>query len=410
MAARVCTSARPTRPSTRSCARCSSAASIASSRRTTTASCSRRSRRASGQCAPLAVIGRSPTTVATPPDSAGCVLPWGRAPGRQTPARPRDPPARAMRRRIDPDDTRDLVRACAAADTAARRTFQERYGEDIYNFPVKIYGVPTERAVDFYVYVFERDRIFTRMRTFEGRNGIQFRTFLAYYVLRSLFLEWQRGNRELDTVSLSDHHPGTDEGDSGPGNASEAPGDPREADGGNGIAAVWATLAPEEQLDLKLLSLLEYQLTSADIGLLARLSGRSVADTTAIVAEVETGLRERDVKLTRLRDDLDSVWGWIVLRQRELQETSERLRLIGSNLNSTTARRLVERRGELEHALAKRMRKREGLLEEIREFKMTTPYKDIARLLNFPVGTVCSRIFRLRQRLEQRRKPAEARP
>jgi RNA polymerase sigma factor (sigma-70 family) len=315
-----------------------------------------------------------------------------------------------MRRRIDPDDVRDLVRACAAADAAARRTFQERYGEDIYNFPVKIYGVPTERAVDFYVYVFERDRVFTRMRTFEGRNGIQFRTFLAYYVLRSLFLEWQRGNRELDTVSLSDHHLGTEGADSGPAYEPEASGEPPATPATGGIASVWATLGPEEQLDLKLLSLLEYQLTSEDIRLLSRLSGRSLADTTALLAEVDAGLRGRDVKLTRLRDDLDSVWGWIVLRQRELQETNERLRLIGSNHNSATARRLVERRGELEHALAKRMRQREGLLEEIREFKMTTPYKDIARLLNSPVGTVCSRIFRLRQRLEQRWKPGEAKP
>src|SRR5262249_61673161 len=110
-----------------------------------------------------------------------------------------------MRRRTDPDDVHDLIRACASANAEARRAFQARYGQDIYNFPVKIYGVPADRAVDFYVYAFERDRIFIRMRTFEGRNGIQFRTFLAYYVLRSLFLEWQRGNRELDTVSLSDH-------------------------------------------------------------------------------------------------------------------------------------------------------------------------------------------------------------
>ncbi len=312
-----------------------------------------------------------------------------------------------MRRRIDPDDVRDLVRACADADAAARRAFQERYGEDIYNFPVKIYGVPTERAVDFYVYVFERDRIFTRMRTFEGRNGIQFRTFLGYYVLRSLFLEWQRRNRELDTVSLSDRHLGADDGSaSDPGTREET----AVAPAADGIATVWATLDPEEQLDLKLLSLLEYQLTSDDIRLLSRLSGRSLPDTAALLAEVEAGLRGRDVKLTRLRDDLDSVWGWIVLRQRELQETNERLRLIGSNHNSATARRLVERRGDLEHALAKRMRQREGLLDEIREFKMTTPYKDIARLLNSPVGTVCSRIFRLRQRLEQRWKPAEAKP
>jgi RNA polymerase sigma factor (sigma-70 family) len=315
-----------------------------------------------------------------------------------------------MRRRIDPDDVRDLVRACAGADAAARRTFQDCYGEDIYNFPVKIYGVPAERAVDFYVYAFERDRIFTRIRTFEGRNGIQFRTFLAYYVLRSLFLEWQRGNRELDTVSLSDHHLGADEGDSAPVYPPEASGEAPATPAASGIATVWATLDPEEQLDLKLLSLLEYQLTSDDLRLLSRLSGRSLPDTAALLAEVEAGLRGRDVKLTRLRDDLDSVWGWIVLRQRELQETNERLRLIGSNHNSATAKRLVERRGELEHALAKRMRQREGVLEEIRAFKMTTPYKDIARLLNSPVGTVCSRIFRLRQRLEQRWKPMEAKP
>src|SRR5262249_11668135 len=195
---------------------------------------------------------------------------------------------------------------CAAADTAARRTFQERYGEDIYNFPVKIYGVPTERAVDFYVYVFERDRIFTRMRTFEGRNGILFRTFLAYYVLRSLFLEWQRGSRRLDTVPLTDQEPA--------GDADEAPA-------AGPLPEVWAGLAPEEQLDLKLLSLLEYQLTPEDVRLLARVSRRAVRDTVALLAEVETDLRQRDVKLARLRDELDSVWGWIVLRRRELQET-----------------------------------------------------------------------------------------
>jgi hypothetical protein len=34
------------------------------------------------------------------------------------------------------------------------------------------------------------------------------------------------------------------------------------------------------------------------------------------------------------------------------------------------------------------MRQRERLLDEIRSFKMTTPYKDIARMLNSSVGTV----------------------
>jgi RNA polymerase sigma factor (sigma-70 family) len=313
-----------------------------------------------------------------------------------------------MGRRTDTDDVHQLVRACASEDAGARRAFQERYGQDIYNFPVKIYGVPAERAVDFYVYVFERDRIFTRMRTFEGRNGIQFRTFLAYYVLRSLFLEWQRGNRELDTVSLTDHHFAGGEAQAEPsGGRPQADEDPADAPASDPVATVWGTLAPEEQLDLKLLSLLEYQLTPADVQLLARVSRRSLDDTITLLAEVEAGLRQRDVKMARLRDELDSVWGWIVLRRRELQETSERLRLMGSNQSSATARRLVERRLELEHTLAKRVHQHECLLDEMRRFKMTTPYKDIARLLNSTVGTVCSRIFRLRDRLERRMNPGQ---
>jgi RNA polymerase sigma factor (sigma-70 family) len=292
-----------------------------------------------------------------------------------------------MRGRPESDDVRELVRGCAAGDGAARRAFQDRFGEDVYNFPVKIYGVSADRAADFYVYVFEADRIFTRMRTFEGRNGIQFRTFLAYYVLRSLFLEWQRGSRELDTVSLGDEEPA--------GVAEALP--VADAD----VTAAWQGLSPEERLDLKLLSLLEHPLGPDDVRLLARLSRRSVEETVAIMAEVEAGLRTRDVELARLRDQLDSVWGWIVLRRRELQETGERLRLMGSNRGATTAQRLEERRAELEAGLEKRMRQRERLLDEIRSFKMTTPYKDIARMLNSSVGTVCSRIFRLRQRLEK---------
>src|SRR5262249_8660748 len=158
------------------------------------------------------------------------------------------------------------------ADPAARQTFQERYGQDIYNFPVKIYGVPADRAVDFYVYVFERDRIFIRMRTFEGRNGIQFRTFLAYYVLRSLFLEWQRGNRELDTGSLTD--PELAAGEPAAAQPTEPAADPPSSGlaPNETVATLWRGLGPEEQLDLKLLSLLEYQLTAEDVRLLSRVS------------------------------------------------------------------------------------------------------------------------------------------
>jgi RNA polymerase sigma factor (sigma-70 family) len=305
------------------------------------------------------------------------------------------------------DEAIELVRACAEGDVKARRAFQDRFAEDIYNFPVKIYNVPQDKAADFYVYVFERDRIFTRLRTFEGRGGAQLRTFLAFQVLRALFLDWQRTYRELLTASLSEPLGRQ----AGGGGALEDVVAAPSADAGEASEAaveeLWSSLAPEERLDLKLLSLLEYDLTPADLRLLASLSGRDLAEAAALVAEVQAGLRQKDERLGRLSDDLDSVWGWIVLRQRELQENQEKIRRLGPGDDSPERQKLVERGRELEAAIEKRQKQHQRLLEEIRTFKVTTSYKDIARLKGSTVGTVCSRIFRLRERLQERR-PEEA--
>jgi RNA polymerase sigma factor (sigma-70 family) len=309
------------------------------------------------------------------------------------------------------DDAITLVRACAAGDAAARRRFQDRFAEDIYNFPIKIYGLPAEKAGDFYVYAFERDRIFTRLKTFEGRGGIQLRTFLAYHVLRALFLDWQRGDRELDTVSLS-----TPLGGEGGGATLEDvlaapdddPDDVREADPGAG--ALWESLAPEERLDLKLLSLLEHEPTPDDVRLLAKISKRSVEETLAVLAEVQAELRVKDARVAELSADLDSAWGWLVLRRKELQETTEKLRQMEPEPDSAARQRLAERQQELRNAIEKRSQQHARTLEELRDYKVTTSYKDIARLKNSTVGTVCSRIFRIRQRLEARLAAGEDQP
>ena len=309
-------------------------------------------------------------------------------------ARPADPPL---------DDPVALVRACADGDVEARRRFQERFAEDVYNFPVKIYGLPPDKAADFYVYAFERDRIFTRLRTFEGRGGIQLRTFLAYHVLRALFLDWQRTDRELDTVSLQ-----TPLGDDAGGRTLEdvlaAPADEgaEEAATGDDAAALWESLSPEERLDLKLLSLLEHELTPDDVRLLAKVAKRSLEETGALVAEVQGALQARDARVGQLRAELDSAWGWLELRRRELQQTSNRLRQMEAEPDSPARQRLAERERELRMAIEKRSQQHARTLEELRSYKVTTNYKDIARLRNSTVGTVCSRIFRIRQRLEAR--------
>jgi len=304
----------------------------------------------------------------------------------------------------DLTDIRAFLLACANADNEARLRFQEEYGEDIYNFPIKLYRLPEDEAGDFYLYAFENERIFTRMRTFEGRNSIQFHTFLSYYVLKHLFLEWHRTRKNIEMISLSTPIDTSSDGESRtledvlPHQSYLEAGTEEFAAAGS-TAAILSFLTPEERLDLKLLSLSEYELDPDNIRLLAQLSGRSIIDTLAVVAEVQTSLRRKDAKLTRLDDELDSVWGWILLRQKELQQIREKILLLKAQGDATDLLPLQQQQEEVEQALTKRYQQRARILEELRTSKMTTPYKDIARLLNLTVGTVSSRICRLRQRL-----------
>jgi RNA polymerase sigma factor (sigma-70 family) len=301
------------------------------------------------------------------------------------------------------EEARALVRACAEGDGDARRRFQEEFAEDVYNFPIKMCGMSAEKAADFYVYAFERDRIFLRIRSYEGRGGMQFRAYLAFHALRGLFLDWQRGERELDTVSLSApvgrSESGVELGDLIPASErtrpSDTPVDER-------FVALWQSLAPEERLDIKLLSLLEHDLAPDDIRLLARISRRSIEATVAVVAEVQTTLRVKDMHMATLADELDSAWGWLVLRRRELHEAEEELRLMKPTRDRAARDRLVRRCQDLATAIEKRSQQHARALDEIRSYRVTTSYRDIAKLKNSAVGTVGSRMLRLRQRLERR--------
>ena len=133
--------------------------------------------------------------------------------------------------------------------------------------------------------------------------------------------------------------------------------------------------------------------------MLAKLSGRSLRETLALLAEVQGGLKRKDEKASQLRDELDSVWGWILLRQKEWQELEKEILLLPAKGGTPDREKLLNHRQAVAKALGKRHRQKARLSAELRAYKLTTPYKDIARLLNLTVGTVCSRIFRLRERL-----------
>ena len=293
-----------------------------------------------------------------------------------------------------------LLRSCVEGDADSRVQFQNIFGELIYNYPMKMFHLPSDRTADFYIYIFEKDRIFRRVKSFEARNDAQFTTYLQFYVLRDLFLEWQRGQKEADTISLATAV------SSGSGNSSSTLEDvlsdprdtiekPSDADSqAREFKALFDKLDPERKLLLKLLHLAEFDLSPQEIRLLCKKSGRSYRNVVFDLEEIRIRLRKKDEQASNIQARLESVYGWILLYQKELRKISERLGLLREDLPQLAEMR--RQKEELERKLEWRYRQRSQILAQAREFRATTPYKDIARLFNAPLGTICSLVARTR--------------
>jgi DNA-directed RNA polymerase specialized sigma24 family protein len=293
-----------------------------------------------------------------------------------------------------------LLRSCVEGDADSRVKFQNVFGELIYNYPIRVFHLPNDRAADFYIYIFENDRIFRRVKSFEARNDAQFTTYLQFYVLRDLFLEWRRGQKEADTISLatavssgSGDSSGTLEDIlSDPGDTIEKSLDAESK--ALEFKALFEKLAPERKLLLKLLHLAEFDLSPQEIRLLCKKSGRSYRDIIFDLEEIRARLRKKDEQLSNIQARLESVYGWILLYQKELGKISQRLSSLTED--SPQFAEMRQQKEGLERKLEWRYRQRSQILGQADQFRVTTPYKDIARLFNAPIGTICSLVARTR--------------
>jgi len=298
-------------------------------------------------------------------------------------------------------ELRQVVKSCLEDNRAARVHFQNLFGEFIYNYPMKMFRFPNDRAADFYIYVFDNDRIFKRLASFEGRNGAHFRTYLGGFVLRDLFLEWRRGRKEPETVSFETIVAGGDSGEGGM-TLQEVIADPTDSfetlvnnqDEAVPFKDFLASLDLEKRLMLKLLYLAEFNLSPQEIRWLCQKSGRTYKEAVTIIEKIRNGLRKKDEQFAALQDQLESIFGWILIYQKDLSGISETLKSVAEG--SPKHIELSRQKEELERKLKWRYRQREQVLDKLGHFRVTTPYKDIARLLNVPLGTVCSLVARIR--------------
>src|SRR5262249_48762295 len=150
----------------------------------------------------------------------------------------------------DPEGVR-LVARCLEEDGAARIQFQEKYGPIIYRFVG-----PSESRVepgDFYLYAFEDDRLYRRLRSYRGIAPLA--SFLRAYALPDLLGQFQamRANKAIDTVPL-DHERVAQPVDEPEDSVSSAP-----------RVEVFAELTAEKRLLIKLLYIEDFNLEPADI-------------------------------------------------------------------------------------------------------------------------------------------------
>ena len=307
-----------------------------------------------------------------------------------------------------PENLRSLIARCANGEPEAQVAFQEQYGWLIYTIPTRLFRLPAEEAGDFYLYVFERERIFKRVRSFQGRNTMQFETYLSYYVLKDLFLDWVRTRERIETVSLD-----------APIQSSAAPQERShtgydvlafdtitpdtvliESDEVEKVTRVFDQLDDEKRLSLKLLALWTIELKPDDIRCIAHIASRSIRETLDLIEEVKTLLATKASKVQEKRDALHTVAYWIHTYQRWIADLDERLQAHDVQSTSQEKSKLVYEKAELERKLAWRYRQQAKLWEELQRADICPSYRDIARILNRPVGTICSRIARAREAFE----------
>jgi DNA-directed RNA polymerase specialized sigma24 family protein len=290
-------------------------------------------------------------------------------------------------------ETRNLIRRCLSGDREAAVIFQDLYGELIYGYPIRVYRVPPDEAGDFYVFAFDRGRIFRRVRTFEGRAP--FRAYLLGFVLDDLVLEWKRGQREIETVSLESLGELPDPGSS---DRSQQEGDDSDMDmDRSAMRELLGELSTPKAVVMKLLYVEDHEFDPTEVRYLSQVSGNAIPEVLDRIEELRATVREREAGLKKMEDALDAVQAWIQLYERRIQRINEDLSALPPT--AVSAEKLREERGQLLRKIERRRSQRSKLLAQSQRRKTTAPYKDIAALLNTSIGNIGSQIARLRREL-----------
>ena len=280
------------------------------------------------------------------------------------------------------ENLKELLKSCIAGDSGSIMHFQDQFGEDIYNFPVKARHVNMDQAADFYCYCFEKNRIFKRLLSFKGLCSL--RTY-QYCILQSLFNEWVR---EEDRTIISTV-PFDNLDDPGDHQISEPGDDP--SDSSKEYYALFGDLNPEEKIYVKLLSYHEFGLEPSDMRMISEIFGKSIVKVMDSFIEIDNKLSERDEQHAERQFKLDEVEVRILNLERKIKNLSHKTENPERNPNQDWV--------ELNKKLEWRRRQKEELIKKYKQIKCQLSYRDIADLLNISLGKVSEKINEIKKKI-----------
>lgn len=287
-------------------------------------------------------------------------------------------------KRVDIEGLRELLQACLEGESEAIMNFQKTFGEDIYNFPVKVKRADFDKSADFYCYCFDKGRIFRRFMTFKGNCSL--RTY-QYIVLRDLFKEWNRTENVDDNYMLSLNEPVNDTENAtefGDFIRSEAPTPEDSLSHRQSINAFLNALANMPEVDgvyLKLLLFAETGLSLRDIRTIAGLSNRNVGDVLSSLGRLEQALVEKCERYKDKEEDIAKISAKIFAHERKINA-----------LKATLEDENNDEVDKLRKKLSKRQLQKKKRIVRHPAQEAAVSYRDIAEVLGISVGTVHANI------------------
>ncbi len=301
-----------------------------------------------------------------------------------------------MKKKSNLSEIKNLITCCCQGNLDAKKEFQHRFGMAIYNFPINTFRIDEERSAEFYLYAFENDRLFKRLRNFKGKK-ISFENYLKYFVLKDLALEWIRGESKklIKSKSLDDDKSPVSYRNLSAENEI-CSGDYRKSE-----SRMLEMLRKSKFLILRILFMYEIPISSDDLKHIADSTKRSLRDIVKHIAKIERNLSEQSLKQSEKHEKLNTLFIRRIEYQRLLVKLEEDLNLAIQNKKYSDVEILEIDKKELERKYAWRLRQTYRIAEKDPNAIISTSYKDIAELLGTSIGSISAKIYKAKAYLKK---------